>query len=59
MQKWTLIMTENWCKYVCSTVTDIYTVHILEGFGITFYRSDEMANYKFFLDKLYVIKVYS
>jgi len=55
-------MTENWCKYnVCSTVTDIYTMHILEGFVITFYRSDEMANYKifFFLDKLYVIKVYS
>jgi len=36
-------------------------MHILEGFVITFYRSDEMANYKifFFLDKLYVIKVYS
>ena len=43
-------MTENCCKYnVCSTVTDIYTVHILEGFGINFYRYDEMATYKMFL----------
>ena len=43
-------MTENWCKYnVCSIVTDVYTVHIVEGFGITFYGSDEMANYKMFI----------
>jgi hypothetical protein len=42
-------MTENLCKYtVCSAATDIYTAHILEGFGINFYRSDEMANYKMF-----------
>jgi len=39
-------MTENCRKYnVCSTVTDIYTVHILEGFC----RYDEMATYKMFL----------
>jgi hypothetical protein len=48
-----LTMTENWCQYnVCSTVTDIYTMHILEGFGITFYRSDEMTNYKTFLRQI-------